>query len=142
MSVSELPSFTRFLGVNVLHFFVLAVAGLMILHEFDYDIGPAVAGLGVVGIAVGFSAQSLVKDYFNGALILIENQFSKGDVVTIAGVTGTVEDFHLRRTTLRDMDGVVHTVPNPRERAASMNDHAAGMIEPNIDAVSAFGLLS
>src|SRR5204863_237428 len=61
---------------------------------------------------VGFGAQSLVKDYFNGALILIENQFSKGDVVTIAGVTGTVEDFHLRRTTLRDMDGVVHTVPN------------------------------
>jgi small conductance mechanosensitive channel len=65
-----------------------------------------------VGIAVGFGAQSLVKDYFNGALILIENQFSIGDVVTIADVTGAVEDLTLRRTTLRDLDGVVHTIPN------------------------------
>ena len=69
-------------------------------------------GLGIVGIAIGFGAQSLVKDYFNGALILIENQYGKGDVVRIAGVEGTVEDLTLRRTTLRDFDGNVHTVPN------------------------------
>jgi len=73
----------------------------------------------VVGIAVGFGAQSLVRDYLNGSLILIENQFGRGDVVRLAGVAGTVEDFTLRRTTLRDLDGVVHTVPNGEIKVAS-----------------------
>ena len=100
------------LGLNVIRFFIVVIAGLMILRSFDLDIGPAVAGLGVVGVAVGFGAQHLVRDYLNGALILIENQFSKGDVIRVAGVSGAVEDFSLRRTTLRDLDGVVHTVPN------------------------------
>jgi len=100
------------LGGRVLRFFVIVIAGLMILRTFNLDIGPAIAGLGIVGIAVGFGAQSLVKDYLNGSLILIENQFSKGDVVRVGGVSGTVEDFSLRRTTLRDLDGIVHTVPN------------------------------
>ena len=109
----------------------------MILGELDLDIGPAVAGLGVVGIAVGFGAQSLVKDYFNGALILIENQFSKGDVVSIAGVTGTVEDFSLRRTTLRDLDGVVHTVPNGEIRVASNRTRTWARINQNV--MVAFG---
>src|SRR6478609_2542957 len=99
------------LGANTLKFFIVAIAFLMILGHIGLDIGPAVAGLGVVGIAVGFGAQSLIRDYLNGSLILVENQFSKGDFVRIAGVAGTVEDFTLRRTTLRDMDGVVHTVP-------------------------------
>src|SRR3954453_15975555 len=100
------------LGGAVLQFFIVVIAALMVLRAIGLDIGPAVAGLGIVGIAVGFGAQHLVKDYLNGALILIENQFSKGDVIRIAGVSGTVEDFSLRRTTLRDLDGVVHTVPN------------------------------
>ena len=107
------------LGANVLRFFVVVIAGLMILRTFDLDIGPAIAGLGIVGVAVGFGAQSLVKDYLNGSLILIENQFSKGDVIRVAGVSGTVEDFSLRRTTLRDLDGVVHTVPNGEISVAS-----------------------
>ncbi len=100
------------LGANILQFFIVVIAGLMILGRLGIDVGPAVAGLGIVGIAVGFGAQSLVKDYFNGALILIENQYTRGDVVKIAGVEGTVEDLTLRRTTLRDFDGNVHTVPN------------------------------
>jgi len=107
------------LGSNVIRFLVFVIAALMILRELGLDIGPAIAGLGVVGIAVGFGAQSLVRDYLNGALILVENQYSKGDVVSIAGVTGTVEDFSLRRTTLRDLDGVVHTVPNGEVKVAS-----------------------
>ena len=107
------------LGGNVLRFFVVIIAGLMVLRALGLDIGPAVAGLGVVGVAVGFGAQHLVKDYLNGALILIENQFSKGDVIRVAGVAGTVEDFSLRRTTLRDLDGVVHTVPNGEIAVAS-----------------------
>lgn len=107
------------LGTAVLQAFVVIVAALMVLSKLKVDVGPAIAGLGVVGIAVGFGAQSLVRDYFNGSLILIENQFSIGDVVSIAGVTGTVEDFSLRRTTLRDLDGVVHTVPNGEIKVAS-----------------------
>ena len=107
------------LGANTIQVFILLIALVMILGELKLDIGPAVAGLGIVGIAVGFGAQSLVRDYFNGALILVENQFSRGDVVTIAGVSGSVEDFSLRRTTLRDLDGVVHTVPNGEIRVAS-----------------------
>ena len=107
------------LGANVLRFFVVIIAGLMVLNSLGLNIGPAIAGLGVVGVAVGFGAQHLVKDYLNGALILIENQFSKGDVIRVAGVAGTVEDFSLRRTTLRDLDGVVHTVPNGEIAVAS-----------------------
>jgi small conductance mechanosensitive channel len=107
------------LGSRVLQGFIVVIAALMILDKLGLDIGPAIAGLGVVGIAVGFGAQSLVRDYFNGALILLENQFSLGDVITVAGVTGTVEDLSLRRTTLRDLDGVVHTVPNGEIKVAS-----------------------
>jgi small-conductance mechanosensitive channel len=125
------------LGSNVIRFFVVVVAGLMVLREFGLDIGPAVAGLGVVGIAVGFGAQSLVKDYLNGALILVENQFSKGDVVAIAGVSGSVEDFSLRRTTLRDLDGVVHTVPNGEIKVASNRTRTWARINQNV--LVAFG---
>ncbi len=104
---------------NALRFFIIVIAGLMVMGRLGLDIGPAVAGLGVVGIAVGFGAQNMVRDYLNGAYILVENQFAKGDVVRIAGVAGSVEDFTLRRTTLRDLDGVVHTVPNGEIKVAS-----------------------
>jgi small-conductance mechanosensitive channel len=108
------------LGVNVIRFFVVVIAGLMILQAgFHLDIGPAVAGLGIAGIAIGLGTQHLVRDYLNGALILIENQYAKGDIVSIAGVSGQVEDFTLRRTTLRDQDGTVHTVPNGEITVAS-----------------------
>jgi small conductance mechanosensitive channel len=125
------------LGGRVVRFFVFVIAGIMVLDALGLDIGPAVAGLGVVGIAVGFGAQSLVRDYLNGALILVENQFSKGDVVSIAGVAGTVEDFSLRRTTLRDLDGVVHTVPNGEIKVASNRTRTWARI--NQDVTVAFG---
>ncbi|MGD0861166.1 MAG: mechanosensitive ion channel family protein [Candidatus Limnocylindrales bacterium] len=108
------------LVVNVVRFFVVVVAALMVLETaFRLDVGPAIAGLGIIGIAVGLGTQSLVRDYLNGALILMENQYSIGDVVEIAGVSGKVEDFTLRRTTLRDQDGAVHTVPNGLVAVAS-----------------------
>lgn len=107
------------LGARVIQSFILLIAALMILGKLGLDIGPAVAGLGVIGIAVGFGAQTLVRDYLNGALILVENQYSVGDVVRLAGVAGTVEDFNLRRTTVRDLDGIVHTVPNGEVKVAS-----------------------
>jgi len=120
------------LGGAVIRFFVIVIAGLMILTTIGIDIGPAVAGLGVVGIAVGFGTQSLIRDYMNGCLILIENQFSRGDVVSVAGVTGTVEDFSLRRTTLRDLDGVVHTVPNGAISVASNRTRTWARINQNV----------
>ena len=125
------------LAISVLRLFIILLAAVMILGELKLDIGPAIAGLGVAGIAVGFGAQSLVKDYFNGALILIENQFSKGDVVSMAGVTGTVEDFSLRRTTLRDLSGVVHTVPNGEIKVTSNSTRTWARI--NLDVTVAYG---
>ena len=120
------------LGTRSIRALIGLIALIMILGELRLDIGPAVAGLGIVGIAVGFGAQSLVKDYFNGALILVENQFSRGDVISIAGVTGAVEDFSLRRTTLRDLDGVVHTVPNGEIRVASNRTRVWARINQNV----------
>ena len=117
--------------------FILVVAVVMILGELGLNIGPAVAGLGIAGIAVGFGAQALVRDYLNGALILLENQYSKGDVVTIADHSGTVEDFRLRRTTLRDLDGVVHTVPNGQITVASNRTRTWARI--NQDVMVAYG---
>ena len=120
------------LATNVIRFFILIITTLMILGKLGLDIGPAVAGLGVVGIAVGFGAQALVRDYLNGALILVENQFAKGDVVRLAGVSGAVEDFNLRRTTLRDLDGVVHTVPNGEIKVASNLTRVWARINQNV----------
>jgi small conductance mechanosensitive channel len=100
------------LAIRVASAIIGLVALLMILDEVGVSIGPAVAGLGVVGIAVGFGAQTLIRDWLAGVFIILENQYSAGDVVRISGVDGVVEDFSLRRTALRDLDGTVHTVPN------------------------------
>jgi small conductance mechanosensitive channel len=100
------------LAVRIAASVIGLVALLMILDQFAISIGPAIAGLGVVGIAVGFGAQTLIRDWLAGVFIILENQYSAGDVVRISGVDGVVEDFSLRRTTLRDLDGTVHTVPN------------------------------
>lgn len=100
------------LAGNSVRAVVLAIAALAVLGIFEIDLGPAIAGLGLVGLAIGLGAQGLVKDIVAGAFVLIENQYAKGDIVTIAGVTGTVEDLSLRRTLLRDFDGTVHVVPH------------------------------
>jgi small-conductance mechanosensitive channel len=98
---------------------ILAVVAFMMLDKMGLNIAPVIAGVGVVGIAIGFGAQSLVKDIISGLFILLENQYRKGDVVKIADASGLVEDINLRRTLLRDMDGVVHSVPNGEIRVAS-----------------------
>lgn len=92
---------------------------LAVLHTVDIDTGPALASFGVVGIALGLGAQTLVKDWINGAFILLEDQYRKGDVVKVAGVSGLVEDISLRRTILRDIDGTVHSIPNSEIRTSS-----------------------
>ncbi|MBN1885407.1 MAG: mechanosensitive ion channel family protein [Candidatus Krumholzibacteriota bacterium] len=91
---------------------VLTAVLLMILKEIGIDIGPLLAGAGVVGLAVGFGGQSLVKDVIGGFFILLENHMNVGDVVEIAGKSGLVESINLRVTTLRDLEGKVHVVPN------------------------------
>jgi len=117
--------------------FVVTIGGLLVLEQIGLDVGPAIAGLGVVGIAIGFGAQAIVRDFFSGILILLENQYAQGDVVEIAGVTGTVEELTLRRTVLRDADGVVHNVPNGEIKVASNRTRVWRRI--NYDVVVAYG---
>jgi moderate conductance mechanosensitive channel len=93
-------------------FVILFVAALEVLPLFGFDLGPLLASAGVAGLAVGFGAQTLVKDFINGFFILLDNQYDIGDKISIAGVKGMVEDMSLRRTTLRDEDGTLHIVPN------------------------------
>lgn len=92
---------------------------LLLLPEFGLNPAPLIAGLGLVGLAVGFGAQNLVKDIINGAFILIENQYARNDVVRIANLSGLVEDMNLRRTVLRDLDGTVHFIPHNQVNTAS-----------------------
>lgn len=88
------------------------IALLQILQLFNIDLKPLLASAGVVGLGISFGAQSLFKDMLNGVFILLEDQFNVGDVVRVAGLTGTVEDLSLRATTLRDGDGTQHFIPN------------------------------
>lgn len=91
---------------------IMAITVVEILHELGISIAPVLAAAGVVGLAVGFGAQSLVKDYFNGFFLLLENQIRKDDVVEIADKAGLVEEITLRYIKMRDYDGNVHYVPN------------------------------
>ncbi len=91
---------------------VLVIAIMMILKQVGLDIGPILAGVGIIGLAVGFGAQSLVKDVINGFFILLENNFRVGDVVKVGDVAGLVESMSLRVTVLRDLEGKVHVIPN------------------------------
>ena len=91
---------------------VLLAASLMTLQALGINIGPLLAGAGVVGLAVGFGAQSLVKDVISGFFILLENHMNVGDVVDIADKKGLVESINLRVTSLRDLSGNVHIIPN------------------------------
>jgi len=91
---------------------VLVIATTLILGELGVAVAPILGAAGVVGLAVGFGAQNLVKDYFAGFFILLENQMRQGDVVEIAGKSGLIEEITLRYVRLRDYDGNVHYVSN------------------------------
>ena len=93
-------------------FFIIFLTFMQVLPLFGLDVRPLLASAGVAGVAIGFGAQTLVRDVVNGFFILVENQFEVGDEVRIGGVQGTVENMTLRRTVLRDADGSVHVVPN------------------------------
>ncbi|OSZ74119.1 mechanosensitive ion channel family protein [Hydrogenophaga sp. IBVHS1] len=91
---------------------VSLVAGMLVLAELGVSVAPILGAAGVVGLAVGFGAQSLVKDYFTGFFLLLENQIRQGDVIKIGDHAGAVEEVTLRYVQLRDYDGNVHYVPN------------------------------
>jgi small conductance mechanosensitive channel len=86
--------------------------GLVILKEFGVEIGPIIASAGIVGLAVGFGAQNLVRDIISGFFIILENQIRVNDVAVINGTGGLVEEINFRTTVLRDLGGVVHIFPN------------------------------
>lgn len=99
--------------------FIVIVGLMMILSEVGVPIAPVLAGFGIVGIAIGFGAQYLIRDIIAGTFIIMENQYRVGDVARVADVIGTVEEVGLRKTVLRDLDGIVHHVPNGEIRVAS-----------------------
>jgi len=98
--------------VKIAGILILIIAVITILPEFGVNITTLIAFIGVGGLAIAFAAQSLIKDFISGFFILLEDQYGIGDVVSIAGIAGVVEDITLRRTVLRDLDANVHSVPN------------------------------
>jgi moderate conductance mechanosensitive channel len=91
---------------------LIGMAGTITLGEFGISIAPLLATAGVAGVAIGFGAQSLVKDFFSGLFLLLENQVSEGDFIEAAGKSGQVESVTLRHIRMRDYDGSVHFIPN------------------------------
>lgn len=108
------------------------VITLMIMSEMGIDIGPLVAGAGVVGIAVGFGGQYLIRDLIIGFFIILENQFRVGDVIETASKAGVVEGVTLRKTILRDLNGVVHHIPNGEIKTVSNMTQGVSKINLNV----------
>ncbi len=102
-------------GATSRRFFAILIwtaAILMALRELDVDITPVLTGAGIIGLAIGFGAQTLVKDIISGLFLIAEDQVRIGDVVAINGIGGAVEEINLRTIVLRDLEGVVHTITN------------------------------
>jgi small conductance mechanosensitive channel len=110
---------------------IVIVAGTLILGELGISIAPILATAGVAGVAIGFGAQSLIKDYFTGFFLLLEDQLRQGDVVEVAGKSGAVEEVTLRYVRLRDFQGHVHFVPNGEIKVVS--NRTRGFAQAAID---------
>jgi len=116
---------------------VLGFIGLLqLLNIFDIPYQPILASAGIVGIGIGLGAQSIFKDILNGIFILVEDQYNVGEVVSIAGLKGTVEDLSLRRTTLRDGDGTLYIIPNSQIATVSnlSRDYSIATLNVSVDA--------
>jgi moderate conductance mechanosensitive channel len=110
---------------SVISFVLMVVAALLILGQLGFNLAPLLAGAGIVGVAIGFGSQSLVKDFLSGFFILVEDQFGVGDIVDLEpGISGTVEAVSLRTTRLRSVDGTVWHMPNGEiRRVGNMSQH-------------------
>ena len=116
---------------------ILIIAIFMILSELDVPIGPVLAGFGVAGIAVGFGAQYLVRDLIAGSFIIMENQYRVGDRIRIGEVFGLVEEVNLRKTVVRDWDGMLHHIPNGAIEIVTNATRRYSMV--NLDVPVAYG---
>jgi small-conductance mechanosensitive channel len=118
-------------AISLIRIVVWTMAGLLLLGVLGVNLGPFLAGASIVGVAVGFGAQSLVKDFFSGFFILVEDQYAVGDTITIADVTGTVEEIDLRVTRIRASDGTVWFVPNGEIRKVgnSAKDYGRSIVD-------------
>jgi moderate conductance mechanosensitive channel len=107
---------------------ILVIAVLLVLSEFDINLAPLIAGAGIVGVALGFGAQSLVKDLLAGLFMLMEDQYGVGDVVDVGEASGVVEAVGLRITTLRDVQGVFWYVPNGEIRRVGNRSQGSAVV--------------
>lgn len=111
---------------------IVLIATMMVLKEFNVDIAPILAGAGIMGLAIGFGGQYLVRDIITGFFIILENQYRIGDVVSIGGLSGSVEDITLRVTTLRDANGTVHHIPHGEIKTVSNSSKQYAKINLNV----------
>lgn len=105
---------------------IVVTGTLLVLQEAGLDIRTVLGGAAILGVAFAFGAQDLMRDYFSGFLILLEDQYQLGDLITINGITGTVESVNMRVTRLRDLEGRVHFVPNGEIKAVTNRTYAWG----------------
>jgi small conductance mechanosensitive channel len=117
---------------------LLFVGSVLVLDNLDVNVGALIAGVGIAGVAIGLGAQTLIRDIINGTFILVEGQYSVGDSVTVAGVSGEVLEINPRRTVLRDADGSVHTVPNSAIAVAT--NHTQGISRIVLDVPLGYGV--
>ncbi|RPI32278.1 MAG: mechanosensitive ion channel family protein [Chloroflexota bacterium] len=106
-------------GVSITQLGIAIMALLMVLNQFDIDIAPVLASAGIAGLALSLGSQTFIKDFFGGVLILVENQFTVGDIIKVGEITGTVERITLRATYLRDIEGRRVSIPNGDIRTVS-----------------------
>jgi small conductance mechanosensitive channel len=129
--VRTLAGVIRATGLTV----IAIIAGLQLLAALGMNLAPLLASAGIAGVAVGLAAQTIVKDMFNGILILVEGQFGVGDTVRVAGLQGVVEAMTLRRTSLRDIDGTLYTIPNSQiTSVANLSaDYSVATVNVSVD---------
>jgi len=124
-----------FIGSGKVLIFIIAL--FMILSELDVPVGPVLAGFGIAGIAIGFGAQYLVRDLIAGSFIIMENQYRVGDRIKIGEVFGLVEEVNLRKTVVRDWDGMLHHIPNGAIEIVTNATRRYSMV--NLDVPVAYG---
>jgi moderate conductance mechanosensitive channel len=130
--VRTLATVMRATGIGIVAFLAFLQIMENVLH---FNLGPLLASAGVAGVAIGLAAQTIVKDVLNGILILIEDQYNVGDVVTLAGMTGTVDSMTLRKTQMRGFDGTLYIIPNSQitNVANQSRDYSVSTLNVSVD---------
>lgn len=127
---------TRTLGAvlrSIASITIYSLAVMMSLSEFDVNLGPLIAGAGIVGVAIGFGAQSLVKDFLSGVFMLLEDQYGVGDVIDVGDTVGVVEEVKLRSTQVRDINGTLWHIPNGSIRRVANMSQDWGRVVLDVD---------